>query len=35
LGVQDAYGESGLPDELFDKYGFSAQKIVSRIQNWK
>jgi transketolase len=27
LGVQDTYGESGLPDELFEKYGF--QTVVS------
>ncbi|NBX93905.1 MAG: transketolase family protein [Proteobacteria bacterium] len=32
LGVQDTYGESGLPHELYDKYGFSSQKIVSRVK---
>lgn len=31
LGVQDTYGESGLPDELYEKYGFSADKIVARV----
>lgn len=32
VGVQDTYGESGLPNQLYDKYGLSAQKIVSRVQ---
>jgi transketolase len=31
LGVQDTYGESGLPDELYEKYGFSSEKIVERV----
>lgn len=32
LGVQDTYGESGLPDELFAKYGFSAREIVKKVR---
>lgn len=31
LGVQDTYGESGLPDELYEKYGFSAKKIAEKV----
>jgi transketolase len=31
LGVQDVYGESGLPDELYEKYGFSANKITEKV----
>jgi len=34
LGVQDAYGESGLPHELFEKYGFSAQQIAQQVDKW-
>ncbi|NBX77231.1 MAG: transketolase family protein [Proteobacteria bacterium] len=34
LGVQDTYGESGLPDELFEKYGFSAHQIVQKVNDW-
>jgi transketolase len=29
LGVQDLFGESGEPIELYDKHGISAQKVVS------
>lgn len=32
LGVQDTYGESGLPDELYEKYGISANRIVQRVR---
>jgi len=28
IGVQDVFCESGEPDELFEKYGLSAQHIV-------
>jgi transketolase len=35
LGVQDVYGESGAPDELYEKYGFSAQKIAQRVMSLK
>lgn len=31
LGVQDTYGESGLPGELYEKYGLSASQIVRHL----
>lgn len=31
LGVQDVFGESGDPAELFEKHGFSAHAIAERI----
>lgn len=31
LGVQDQFGESGEPIELYDKHGISAQKIAARL----
>ena len=31
LGLQDKYGESGDPQELYEKYGFSARQIVKRL----
>lgn len=34
LGVQDTFGESGLPDELFEKYGFSAHQIVEKVSKF-
>jgi transketolase len=34
LGVQDTYGESGLSDELFEKYGFSAHQIAQKVNDW-
>lgn len=33
LGVQDTYGESGAPDELYEKYGFSANQIATKVMN--
>lgn len=33
LGVQDTYGESGAPDELYEKYGFSANKITQTVKS--
>ncbi len=33
LGVQDTYGESGLADELYEKYGFSAGKITEKVMS--
>lgn len=33
LGVQDRFGESGDPAELYEKFGFSAAKIAERVQN--
>lgn len=31
LGVQDTYGESGVPSELYEKYGFSANQIAQKV----
>lgn len=31
VGMQDAFGESGRPDELLDRYGLRAQTIVDAI----
>lgn len=31
LGVQDKFGESGKPEELWDKYGLSARTIIKTI----
>ena len=32
IGVEDTFGESGKPQELLDKYGLSATRIVERIK---
>jgi len=32
LGVQDTYGESGIAQDLYEKYGISAGKIAARVQ---
>ena len=32
IGIQDCYGESGLPEELFEKYGLSASKIAEKVK---
>jgi transketolase len=32
IGLEDCFGESGKPDELFDKYGLSAEKIADRVK---
>ncbi|MBI4406229.1 MAG: transketolase family protein [Deltaproteobacteria bacterium] len=32
LGVQDNFGESGKAEELYDKYGISAKKIVEQVR---
>jgi transketolase len=32
LGVQDTFGESGEPDELYEKHGLSATKIAQSIR---
>lgn len=34
LGVQDCYGESGLPGELYEKYGISANRIGETIRKF-
>ena len=31
IGVQDLFGESGEPDELYDKFGISAKMIIKEI----
>jgi len=31
VGVEDKFGESGEPDELFEKYGISREKVKSKI----
>jgi transketolase len=35
VGVQDAFGESGTPDELLTKYGMRASDIVSAVHTTK
>jgi transketolase len=32
LGLQDTFGESGVPSELYEKYGISATKITARVR---
>jgi transketolase len=32
IGIKDSFGESGLPEELFEKYGLSGEKIALRIK---
>lgn len=32
IGLRDTYAESGLPDELFKKYGLTAEHIVAEIE---
>jgi transketolase len=32
VGVQDTYGQSGQPQELYERYGLSAKKIVERVR---
>lgn len=32
IGLKDTYAESGLPDELFRKYGLTAEHIVAEIE---
>ena len=34
IGIQDCYGESGLPEELFEKYGLSAVKIAEKVKEY-
>ena len=31
IGVQDTFGESGEPVELYDKHGISAKTIAERL----
>ncbi|MCF7861958.1 transketolase family protein [Candidatus Woesearchaeota archaeon] len=32
VGVMDTYGESGKPNELYQKYGLTAEKIISKAK---
>ena len=34
LGMKDRFGESGNPDELFDMFGLSEEKITKQIEEW-
>lgn len=34
IGVQNRFGESGTPDELFDHFGLSAQHIMMAAHEW-
>jgi len=34
IGIQDCFGESGLPEELFEKYGLSAAKITEKVKKY-
>lgn len=33
IGIEDTFGESGQPEELFEKYGLSAGRIAEKIQS--
>src|SRR3989338_6938492 len=35
IGMQDKYGESGKPDELYEKYGLNAKSIVNVVKKKK
>jgi transketolase len=32
IGIQDRYGESGTPDELFDHFGLTGAKIAKKAK---
>ncbi len=32
IGINDCFGESGLPEELFEKYGLSGNKIAKTVE---
>lgn len=32
IGVQDTYGESGIAEDLYEKYGLSAKQIVRKVK---
>ncbi len=34
IGIKDCFGESGLPGELFEKYGLSAAKIAEEVKKY-
>lgn len=35
LGMQDRFGESGNPDELFELFGFSTSQVIDTIKEWE
>ena len=32
--MEDRYGESGKPDELYEKYGLSANKVAEKVKKF-
>lgn len=34
IGMQDRFGESGGPDELFEHFGFTGEKIADALTDW-
>lgn len=34
IGIQDCFGESGLPEELFEKYGLSAARVAEKVKKY-
>ena len=32
VGVEDSFGESGLPDQLLEKYGLTVENIVKKAK---
>jgi len=34
IGMEDRYGESGKPDELYEKYGLSANKVAEKVKKF-
>ena len=34
IGMEDRYGESGKPAELYDKYGLSANKVAEKVKKF-
>ncbi len=34
IGMEDKYGESGKPDELYDKYGLSAKHVAEKVREF-
>lgn len=33
VGIQDTFGESGTPNELMEKYGLTAKRIIEEVKN--
>lgn len=33
VGIQDTFGESGTPNELMEKYGLTAKRIIEEVRN--